>query len=120
VQWRPGKDLPPLKLVPGSMQQVFLNLVLNAVEAMPQGGRLQVSTVRTKRPAGVRVTITDTGGGIPAEALPHLFQPFQTSKADGLGLGLFVTQRIVEEHGGRISVESRAGVGSTFRVWLPR
>jgi PAS domain S-box-containing protein len=120
VQWRPGKDLPSLKLVPGSMQQVFLNLVLNAVEAMPQGGRLWVSTVRTGRPAGVRVTIIDTGGGIPAEALPHLFQPFQTSKADGLGLGLFVTQRIVEEHGGRISVESRAGVGSTFRVWLPR
>ena len=94
-------------------------LVLNAVDAMPLGGQLQVSTARLRRPAGVRITITDSGGGIPPEALPHLFEPFHTSKTDGLGLGLFITHRIVEEHGGRISVESRAGVGTTFRVSLP-
>jgi two-component system NtrC family sensor kinase len=120
VLWRPGKRLPLLDLAPGSMQQVFLNLVLNAVEAMPGAGRLQVSTARTRRPLGVRVTIADSGGGIPAEALPRLFQPFQTSKTDGLGLGLYVTQKIVDEHRGRISVDSRAGVGSTFHVWLPK
>jgi PAS domain S-box-containing protein len=120
VAWKPGKNLPLVRLVPGSIQQVFLNLVLNAVEAMPQGGLLRVSSVSTKRPTGVRVTINDSGGGIPAEALPHLFQPFHTSKSEGLGLGLYVTQKIVDEHGGRINVKSQAGVGSTFQVWLPR
>ena len=119
VTWKPGKDSPLAKLSYDGMQQVFLNLVLNAVDAMPSGGHVSVSTERLRRPAGVRITFSDSGGGIPAEAVPHLFEPFHTSNADGLGLGLFISRRIVEEHGGHISVESQEGTGSTFRVWLP-
>jgi len=101
------------------MQQVFLNLVLNAIEAMPGGGRLGVYTSRTSGPAGVSIAFADTGQGIEAQDLPHLFDPFYTTRARGLGLGLYVSHNVVEEHGGHIEVESRLGEGSTFAVWLP-
>jgi len=112
-------DLPPLMLVLDRMQQVFLNLVLNAVEAMPEGGRLEVSTSHTGEPAGVRILFTDSGHGIAPDDLPHIFDPFYTTKPEGLGLGLYVTHSIVEDHGGRIEAQSRVGKGTTFEVWLP-
>jgi len=112
-------DLPSLVLVPDRIQQALLNLVLNAMEAMPDGGQLRVSTSRTGDPAGVGVSFADTGPGIAPDALPHIFDPFYTTKPEGLGLGLYITRNIVEEHGGRLEVESLFGEGATFTVWLP-
>jgi PAS domain S-box-containing protein len=112
-------DLPPVALVPDRMQQVFLNLVLNALDAMPDGGTLRVSTSRTHQPSGVSVSFHDSGEGIASEALAHLFQPFYSTKSDGLGLGLLISQDIVKQHGGRIDTDSTVGKGTTFTVWLP-
>jgi PAS domain S-box-containing protein len=120
VQWHGADDLPLLSAVPDHLQQVFLNLVLNAVDAMPDGGLLKISTARTDMPDGVEVEFADTGAGIPADHLLHLFEPFYTTRPDGLGLGLYISQNIVEHHGGRIEVESTVGQGTTFTVWLPR
>ena len=119
VEWRPAGDLPALKLVPDRMQQVFLNLLLNALDAMPDGGRLRVSTGCAGEQAQVWIAFADTGRGIAPDALPHIFDPFYTTKSEGLGLGLYITRNIVEEHGGRIEVESLLGEGTTFTVWLP-
>jgi PAS domain S-box-containing protein len=113
------EDLPSLVLAPDRIQQALLNLVLNAMEAMPDGGQLCVSTSRTDAPLGVSVSFADTGPGIAPDALPHIFDPFYTTKSEGLGLGLYITRNIVEEHRGRIEVESLFGEGATFTVWLP-
>ncbi|HEY5913850.1 MAG TPA: ATP-binding protein [Verrucomicrobiae bacterium] len=105
------------------LQQAFLNLLLNSLEALPSEGLLRVETgftsPRESPPAGIWVTIGDTGSGIPPEHLARIFEPFFTTKPDGTGLGLAVTQRIVKDHGGTISVESRVGEGTSFRVCLP-
>jgi PAS domain S-box-containing protein len=119
VAWEPGTDLPKPSVVRGRMQQVFLNLVLNAVDAMSDGGRLLVSTACTTEPQGVQVRFADSGVGIAADHVPHLFEPFYTTKVTGMGLGLYVSHRIVKEHGGRVDVESIEGEGTTFTVWLP-
>lgn len=102
---------------PQRLKQVMLNLCRNAVEAMPHGGELVLAAKQEGAEAVVEVS--DTGVGIPPEALNHLFEPFYTTKAAGTGLGLSVCRRIVEAHGGRMAVESRPGRGSTFRVYLP-
>jgi len=109
--------LPAISADADRLKQVLLNLALNALQAMPGGGTLTFSAV----PAGDRVTLTvsDTGQGIPAEVLPRLFEPYVTTRADGLGLGLAIARRIVEAHGGRIEAESDSGRGSRFRVTLP-
>jgi PAS domain S-box-containing protein len=119
VVWRAADDLPSLMLVPDRMQQVFLNLVLNAVEAMSEGGELRVSTSRVNEPAGVQISFADNGRGIAPDDLHQIFDPFFTTKPEGLGLGLYVTRNIVEEHGGEIGAQSQLGEGSTFTVWLP-
>jgi two-component system sporulation sensor kinase A/two-component system, sporulation sensor kinase E len=119
VAWAPGQALPRPALQANSLQQVFMNLVLNAVDAMPGGGRLEVSTGARGDPPAVWVRFADTGVGIPAANVPRLFEPFFTTKAVGLGLGLSVSQEIVHEHGGRIEVESVEGAGATFTVRLP-
>ena len=98
-------------------QQVMLNLVLNALDAMPSGGLL---TIRLQQHANhALVTVIDTGAGIVPEIRDRLFQPFATSKETGLGLGLVITQRIVEAHGGRVEVESPEAGGTAFQVTLP-
>jgi len=99
------------------MHQVLLNLVNNAVESMPEGGSLVVTSEHEED--WVRVKIRDTGLGIPDEIIPRLFSPFFTTKTEGTGLGLAVTQKIVEDHGGRIEVASAVGTGTVFTVWLP-
>jgi len=126
VIWEPGHDLPWLSVVPDEIKQVFLNLVLNAVEAMPDGGQLRIGirqtsirALHTDEPEGVRITFHDTGVGISPEALSELFDPFYTTKEEGLGLGLYVSYNIVDAHDGRIDVESRVGEGTTFTLWLP-
>jgi PAS domain S-box-containing protein len=114
-----AEPLPPLALAVDGMQQVFLNLVLNAVEAMPFGGRLRIRAEAAEQPRGVNVRFTDDGEGMLPDLLDRLFEPFYTTKEEGLGLGLFVSQSIVQQHGGRIDVDSRVGQGTTFTVWLP-
>jgi PAS domain S-box-containing protein len=120
VEWSPATGLPAIPLAADQVQQVFLNLILNAIEAMPGGGRLQISTAATSQPQGIRIRFDDTGQGIAPDMLADIFEPFRTTRPDGLGLGLHVSKQIVEEHGGRIDVDSRAGEGTTFAVWLPR
>lgn len=114
------KELSPLPRVnadPEKMTQVLLNLLINAVEAMPQGGKLAVSS----RVAGERVgvSIRDTGPGIPPDIKEHIFSPFVTTKKDGLGLGLSIVHRIMVQHNGRVEVESREGEGTAFTIYLP-
>ena len=112
------------------LQQAFVNLFLNALEAMPPKGLLTVSTEKISAPAraaspqdsteaALRITIQDTGAGITPENLARLFDPFFTTKPSGTGLGLPITRRIIQEHGGMITVESLLHKGTTFSVVLP-
>ena len=120
VTWSPAADLAPVPLVPDRIQLVFLSLVLNAMDAMPEGGRLSVSTTPTEQPEGVRIRFADNGLGIEADRQSQLFEPFHSTRPEGLGLGLYISKGIVEDHGGHIEVESLAGEGTTFAIWLPR
>ena len=114
-------SLPTVTADRVGLQQVVLNLLLNAMDAMDQvvpGGRRL--TVRTRRLDGVvEVTVSDTGGGIPTDRFPRLFDAFFTTKEQGLGLGLAIARTIVEAHGGEIWAEDDAARGATFHVTLP-
>ena len=114
-------DLPPVYVDPKQIQQVFLNLFLNAVQAMQQGGVLTVQSALAEQDGAetVRVRVTDTGQGIPPQILEKIFTPFFTTKAQGTGLGLAISHRLIEQQGGRLSVESEDGKGTTFTVELP-
>jgi two-component system NtrC family sensor kinase len=102
------------------MRQVLKNLTHNAVDAMPNGGLLRVSIARSQAVAdAVELAISDTGSGIPAEHVDHIFDPFFTLKAGGHGLGLALVRKFVSAHGGQITVESAEGRGTTFRLILP-
>jgi len=101
------------------LRQVFTNLVLNAIQAMPEGGILTVSSRAMPAEGMCEVTVADTGAGIAAEQMGQIFNPFFTTRADGTGLGLSVSYGIVKDHGGDIVVESSPGVGTLFRVTLP-
>jgi len=102
------------------LQQVFSNILANAVDACPPESRIEVTLGPGEAPDSVAVTICDRGEGIPPELLGRIFDPFCTSKANGVGLGLSVTRKIVEAHMGRIDVVSQPGKGATFTVLLPR
>jgi PAS domain S-box-containing protein len=115
------------------LEQVVLNLVTNARDSMPSGGRLSVQTsdvelsdsqargqLEATRGSYVRIAVSDTGGGIPAEALPHVFEPFFTTRQGGTGLGLATCYGIVKQSGGHITVHSTLAQGTTFAVYLPR
>ncbi|MEW5803330.1 MAG: ATP-binding protein [bacterium] len=114
------KELLPLPCLPADreqIRQIFLNLILNAVQAMPGGGRLKVSTAQ--KDSLVIVSFQDEGKGIPDDIKEKLFEPFFTTKEEGIGLGLSITRRIVEDHRGKIEVESAEGEGTTFSIMLP-
>ncbi|MBI3252910.1 MAG: hypothetical protein HYZ52_06340 [Candidatus Omnitrophica bacterium] len=102
----------------GQMKQAFLNLLMNAIEAMPNGGALKVSTSLTAD-LGLLITVSDTGPGISSDKLPHLFDPFFTDKDEGTGLGLAITHAIIEKNGGKITVQSAFGKGASFLITLP-
>ncbi len=112
-----AQGLPAVWGVPYQITQVIMNLVLNAVEAMPDGGRLTVTSALTER--GLELTFKDTGRGITKEEMAHIFEPFYTSKKSGTGLGLAISYGIVTAHDGVIQVESDPGAGTTFKVILP-
>jgi signal transduction histidine kinase len=101
------------------LQQVVLNLMSNALQAMPDGGTLLCRTRRLEGPPRIELCIADTGPGIAAEELPHLFEPFHTTRPEGTGLGLALCREIVQQHGGRIELERQEGWGAVFRVTLP-
>ena len=114
------RDLSPVPKVtadPSQVKQALLNLILNAHEAMPEGGKLTVSL----KPDGefVRVEVTDSGMGMPEEILDKVFKPFFSTKKDGTGLGLTLVKRIMEEHDGKIEIDSRQGQGTTVSLLFP-
>ncbi len=132
VERRLAADARELLLDADKIQQLFLNLVMNAIQAMPEGGRLTVTSRWKDTPpseagrnesgapeGGCLFSFEDTGVGIPGDALARLFEPFYTTKEEGTGLGLAIARRIVEAHGGTIRVESEPGEGTRFDVWLP-
>lgn len=120
VQDELSEDLPEIQGNPGRLQQVFLNLFLNAKDAMPDGGVLRIATSNGE---GVSVVVSDTGSGIAQEHIHRIYDPFFTTKnagqSRGTGLGLSVTYGIIQEHAGKIRVESRPGEGTTFYVDFP-
>ena len=112
------KDIPPVKADINQLKQVLLNVINNAVQAMPEGGVIGIRTYQ--RDGHVCVEVKDTGVGIPDEVLPRIFEPFFTTKKEkGTGLGLPISYRIVEEHGGRMEVRSKEGEGTMIRILLP-
>jgi signal transduction histidine kinase len=121
VVFEHDEELPHIHGDSDLMMQVLLNLVINAVQAMPESGTLRVAAAREGE-HHVRLTVADTGHGIPPDVLPTIFEPFVTTKArgQGTGLGLTVVLGIVQEHGGSITVDSTPGQGTTFTLLLPR
>ncbi len=109
--------LPPISLDRDKLKQAFMNIVLNAMEAMPEGGILEILTLQDSDE--VRIDVVDTGVGISPEDLNRLFEPFFTTKSQGTGLGLANAKRILEQHGGDIQSKSVVGQGTTMSLWLP-
>jgi signal transduction histidine kinase len=98
------------------INRLLRNLVLNALDATGSGGRILVRTA--SRPGGIQIEVSDTGSGLKPEEQQRLFTPYYTTRHHGTGLGLAIVQSVVSDHGGRISVESQVGKGTTFRVDL--
>jgi PAS domain S-box-containing protein len=113
-----GEGLPPVRIDQHQIQQVLINLLLNAIQAMEKGGTLTIQTF--SRPGGVGLAVKDTGIGIPRSNLKKIFDPFFTTKSEGTGLGLSISLKILEKHGATLEVVSTEGKGSTFTIHLPR
>jgi signal transduction histidine kinase len=117
VELQRCETLPPVEHDPGQIQEVLLNLMLNAIQAIEGAGQVKVDL--EARDGLAAVSVSDTGKGIRPEDLPNIFRPFFTTKGSGTGLGLSLVRRIIEDHGGRIEVQSEQGKGSRFTVLLP-
>jgi two-component system sensor histidine kinase HydH len=116
-EYEPG--LPEVSVDRDQISQVFLNLLLNAIESMEGGGEIRVTLRRSGPPPAVLAAISDTGGGIPADDLEKVFEPFFSRKRKGTGLGLAIVHQIIDSHRGEIRAESVTGSGTTFRITLP-
>jgi signal transduction histidine kinase len=110
-------DAPKMKVDAAKILRVFINLIKNAVDAMPEEGTLEIRSIQTN--GNVEIAFSDNGMGISEETIAKLFTPLFTTKAQGMGFGLAICKRIVEAHGGKITVESVVGKGTTFTVTLP-
>jgi len=115
-------DLPVISADPAQIQQVFVNIIMNAADAMNGKGTLTVATKSSDRDNYVEVSFADTGKGISSDELHRVFEPFFTTKmvGHGTGLGLSISYGIIQQHGGTVKVSSRVGQGSTFVVFLPK
>jgi signal transduction histidine kinase len=111
--------LPKTMADPIQLQQVFMNLLLNAADAMPNGGTLTAQTLHEEASLFLRITIRDTGTGIDKSVIDKIFQPFFTTKPKGTGLGLSITKRLIEQHGGSIRVANNPNGGAAFTIDLP-
>ena len=109
--------LPRVTVSPDGIKQVFLNIALNAIQAMEQGGTLRITS--TAGDKTIVISMTDTGPGISEEDLKHIFDPFFTTKKEGTGMGLAISDRIIREHGGHIQVETAPDKGTTMSIILP-
>ncbi len=110
------KNIPEMQADPVQLQQIFLNLLFNAIEAMPDGGELNIKSSYDKNADAIKIEISDTGKGIDQEIMDDIFKPFFTTKSKGSGLGLAITRRVVEEHGGAISVTSDPDKATVFKI----
>lgn len=121
LQLKLARDLAPVRCDPGQIEQVLLALVMNAIDAMPNGGALTLATRKAPGRPDVQVEVRDDGVGMPSEVLKNMFEPFFTTKerGRGLGLGLAISRQIVERHQGRIEVKSEPGKGTAFTITLP-
>lgn len=118
--FEPDADLPVVPVIRDQIRQVILNISLNAIESMPEGGELTIRTQDHPSSGEVLLAFSDNGPGIPADILANIFDPFFTTKASGTGLGLSITYDIVQRHHGRIDVDNGSERGTTFNVWLPK
>jgi signal transduction histidine kinase len=115
-------SLPEVRVDPMQLEQTIVELVSNALDAMPRGGRLRIGAWAANgadAPADVALEVSDTGGGIPEHLLASVCEPFFTTRAEGTGLGLAIAKRYVEQNGGRLEIESRPGDGTTVRMRFP-
>jgi signal transduction histidine kinase len=114
-------NLPSIVIDPSQVQRVFINMIVNAAEAMNGNGQLSISTKRDLAKDCIEITFSDSGTGISEENLEKIFDPFFTTKetGHGVGLGLAISYGIIKEHGGTVSVESEVGKGTTFIIRLP-
>ena len=113
-------EIPDIHCAPSQINQVFLNLITNAAQAI-SGENGEITLTSHSDGNGVSVEVQDNGSGIPSEVLPKIFDPFFTTKeiGKGTGLGLSISYQIIKDHGGRIDVDSRLGLGTRFSIWLP-
>ena len=115
---RSSRGLPLAQVDRDQLSQAFLNLLINSLEAMEEGGKVRVG-IRREGQDSLKISIGDTGKGIPGEDLEKVFEPFFSTKRKGTGLGLAIVHQIVEGHGGDIQVESQEGEGTSFQITLP-
>ena len=113
------ETLPLVRVDALQMQQVLRNLISNSVEAMPEGGTLAIRAVENRQDGTVRLSVRDSGSGMPPEVMARLFQPLFTTKARGIGLGLVVVKNLAEANGGTVEVQSEPEKGTTITVVLP-
>ena len=116
-----GRAIPDVTVDAQQLKQVFMNIIMNAKQAVPEEGRITIRTSMQESDTSLTIEITDTGPGISEQNLERIFDPFYTTKTNesGTGLGLAVSYGIVKQHGGHIEVESQIGQGTTFRIKLP-
>jgi len=116
-----NRELSPVRCDAGQIEQVILALVMNAIDAIPNGGNLTVTSRRAATSGYIQIEVRDDGVGMPRDVLAKMFEPFFTTKEHGrgLGLGLAISRNIVDRHGGRIEVASEPGHGTTFTITLP-
>jgi signal transduction histidine kinase len=120
LETRIAPELPAITADANQLSQILMNLLLNAAQATPDGGSITISAQKIKFAEAVELSVTDTGEGIPADILPHVFEPFSTTKrGQGTGLGLSISHAYVRSHGGDIRVDSIPGRGTTVRITLP-
>lgn len=113
------ESVPPVRADRDSLQQVFLNLINNSTDAMPEGGRIEITTRPDERAGAVEIVVRDSGVGIAPEAAEHLFEPMWTNKLTGSGFGLAIAREVMADHGGEITLVEGVGSGAAFRLTLP-